>query len=365
MALSGYDLPPYRPDAETGADMLLCMTAGTPLTIDQFKRIFRQKREIPNLVMIMTGIAYAILFTWMIAYSVDDRMALTGALMYGIAVIGIVLQVLGYCRRHNRKRYVVARCKGDVTESVTEIYTDRAVKTSERGQTVIRFSEADALYEWADMLCLRRGNHIIVWRSTDLTAPQVALIRKLVYARIDPSRRCFFERLQAWCEMTRPLPNIVTPAPQVPMFYQPPAKKPVKVCFENVKRAIWLLVFTALPPALVVATSWEITGIHLIDIVLFWAGMAAFAAVMMWLLMLLTYHPFEQQIPALLTVTDSGVAIVRRDMTVFFLRGDIEWRYTEHGIWITVPNETFWIHLKDISDPAMLQAILPPRRTMK
>ena len=81
MALAAYALPPYRPDAETGGDMVLCMTAATPLTIDQFKRIFRQKREIPNLVMLMTGIAYLILFTWMIAYSADNTVALTGGLL--------------------------------------------------------------------------------------------------------------------------------------------------------------------------------------------------------------------------------------------------------------------------------------------
>ena len=364
--LAGYALPAHRADAETGADMLLCMTGGSALTIDQYRRIFRQKRELPNLFLLLTGIAYLILFTWIVGYSAhDSTMLLTGILLYAAALIGAIVQIGRYKARHNRSRYVTARCKGDVADMVIEIYADRAVKTSSRGQTVIRFAEADILYEWQDLLCLRRGNHIIAWRSDDLTEAQAALIRKLVYARIEPERRCFFERLQFACDMARPIPEVTAITPQVQLFYQPPARKKAAACRVHVKRAIGLMACIAVPPTLVIATCFEIIGIHLVDTVLMWLMLTAGSLLLMWLLMLLTWRPDEQSIPAMLTVTDTGVAIVRRDMTVFFLRGDIEWRYTEHGIWLTVPNETFWIHLRDISDPPMLQAMLPPRRTMK
>ncbi len=364
--LAGYALPAYRLDAETGADMLLCMTGGTPLTIDQYRRIFHQKWQLPNLFLLLTGISYLMLFTWMIGYSAhDSTMMLTGILLYAVALIGAIVQISHYKARHNRKRYINARCKGDVADMVIEIYADRAVKTSSRGQTIIRFAEADMLYEWQDMLCLRHGHHVIAWRAADLTEPQAALIRKLVYARIQPERRCFFERLEFGCDMAQPIPPVTAITPQVQLFYQPPAPKKAAACRTHVKRAIGLMACIAMPPVLVIATCFEITGIHLVDVVLFWLVLTAGSLILMWLLMLISYRPDENTIPAMLTVTDTGVAIVRRDMTVFFLRGDIDWRYTEHGIWLTVPNETFWIHLKDISDPAMLQAMLPPRRTMK
>lgn len=362
--LSGYALPAFRADAETGADMLLCMTGGTPLTIDQYRRIFRQKREVPNLMLLLMAISYLILFTWVIGYSWDYASMLTGILLYAVALIGAIVQLGRYRTRYNRQRYYAARCKGDVADAVMEIYTDRAVKTSARGQTVIRFREADMLYEWPDMLCLRCGHYLIAWRSADLTESQAALIRKLVYARIEPARRCFFGKLQYACDLPKPIPEMPDKETQVHMIYQPVPKKKRIVCRDRVKHALPLLACVTVPPTLVIATQFEITGIHMVDIALFWLAVTAGAAVLMWLLQMLAYRPDERQIPALLSVTDTGIAIVRGDMTMFFLRSDMDYRYTEHGLWIMVPNETFWIHLKDISDPATLQAMLP-RRAMK
>ncbi len=364
--LAPYRFVPFRPDADAPGTVaqLLCMSGSTPMTLEQYRRVFRQKRIMANVMLAAVGISYLLLFGWVLGYAWDQISQLTGVLLYAIAFIGAITQISRYRARYHRGRYEAARCKGDVADAVLEIYQDRAVKTSDRGQTVIRFADADGLYEWRDMICLRHGRHVIAWRAADLTEAQVELIRKLLYARIDESRRVFFSRLQPRRDMVRPLPEIVPPTEQVQMIFQPATTDKWKICRKQCFEWMVLLACATLVTVLIVASLFEITGVHLIDIVLFFGLFYAGAVGLLWLLTVMDYRISQRDIPALLSVTDTGIAIMRNDMTVFFLKRDIQWRYTAGGVWIFVPHETFWISWNDISDGTLLQAMLPrPQRT--
>ena len=359
--LARYKLPPFRPGADSPElpAQLLCTSGSTPMTLDQYRRVFRQRRLMVNLILALLGISYLLLFGWVISYTWDNVSMLTNVLLYAAAFLNGLIQLSRMVARNSRGRYEAARCKGDVADAVLEIYQDRAVKTSERGQTVIRFDQADALYEWRDMLCLRADNHVIAWRAADLTEPQVELIRKLLYARIDARRRVFFSRLQSRRDMVRPLPDMFSPAEQVQMIYQPSAATAKKRVRRRCRELTPVLISAVMVAVLIVASIFEITGIHLIDIVLFFSVFFAISEWLMWALLVLTDEREERDIPALLAVTDTGIAITRRDRTVFFLKRDIEWRYAATGVWIFVPHETFWISSNDISDGALLQLMLP------
>ena len=359
--LAPYKLPPFRKDADTPETpaQLLCVSGSTPMTLDQYRRVFRAKRLMGNILLALFGLSYLLLFGWVITYAWDKAAMLTNILLYAAAFIVTIWQLSRHRMRYHTGRYEAARCKGDVADAVLEIYQDRAVKTSERGQTVIWFCEADGLYEWRDMLCLRCGTHVIAWRAADLTEAQVDLIRKLLYARIDRNRRVFFSRLQPRRDMVRPLPDIIPPTEQVQMIYQPPAQtRSTRVRRRVAENAVLTASATA-AVTLIVASVFEITGIHLIDIVLFFGLFYGAALASLWALTVLTDTEEERDIPALLAVTDTGIAVTRRDRTVFFLKRDIEWRYTASGVWIVVPQETFWIRSSDISDGQMLHMMLP------
>lgn len=359
--LAAYQLPAFRKDADSPATtaQLLCTSSATPMTLDQYRRVFRTGRLMGNIFLALFGISYLLLFGWVLSYAWDQAAILTNVMLYAIGFLVVIWQISRHRARYHVGRYESARCKGDVADAVLEIYQDRAVKTSERGQTVIWFFEADGLYEWRDMLCLRKGNHVIAWRAADLTEAQVGLIRKLIYARIDRTRRVFFSRLQSRRDMVRPLSDIEPPTEQVQMIYQPPAANKWTRARRRVSENAVLTGCATLSVVLVIASVFEITGIHLIDIVLFFALFYAATLALLWMLTVLTDTEDERDIPALLSVTDTGIAVTRRDKTVFFLKRDIEWRYTATGVWILIPQDTFWIRFSDISDGQMLQAMLP------
>jgi len=269
--LAPYQLPPYRKGADSPETyaQLLCTTTSTPMTQDQYRRVFRVGRRVGNLLSALVGISYLLLLGWVISYTWDTASLLTNVLLYAVAFIAAVIPISRQWVRSPRGRYEAARCKGDAADAVIEIYQDRAVKTSVRGHTVIYFREADGLYEWRDMLCLRVDRHVIAWRAADLTNAQVALIRKLVYARIDRNRRVFYGRLQPRRDLVRPLPETVAMPDGIRMIYQPK-----KLTFkEKVRRRQQELVLPTVSATLVVtliiASLFEISGIHLIDIALF------------------------------------------------------------------------------------------------
>lgn len=361
-ALAPYQLPAFRKDADSpiAPAQLLCTSGATPMTPDQYRRIFRAKRVMGNLFLALFGIAYLLLFGLVLSYAWDDASRLTNTLLYGSTFVFALWQLSRHRARYHTGRYEAARCKGDVADAVIEIYQDRAVKTSERGQTVIWFREADGLYEWRDMLCLRQGSHVIAWRAADLTEAQVGLIRKLLYARIDRDRRVFFSRLQFRRDMVRPLPDPTVLTEQVQMIYRPPAITKTARIRRRVAEHAPLTASATMAVVLVIASVFEITGIHLIDIVLFFALFYGGANVLLWGIAALTDTEEERDVPALLAVTDTGLAITRRDKTVFFLKHDIEWRYAATGLWIIVPQETFWIRLTDTSNEQLLRMLLTP-----